>query len=655
MFNLEDMATAGFIYSAFCFAVAVILIVVQNFWGRGEDLFRKLAYLKVNLVAALGTWLLTQQTWEAVILMSLGLAISVASHYLLRNFTIAGRLLMATNLLLMMFGLLWGTWFISTIDVSTITRVLMFSGYPLLILSLFPGLVSTFEQWEVLCRKTWLRPRAPLPPGQLKHYPKVSLHVPAYSEPPDMVIETLNTIANLRYPNFEVLVIDNNTKDANLWKPVEEHCHRLGERFRFFHVDSLSGAKAGAVNFALRHTAPDAEIIGVLDSDYLPEPDFLERLVGYFDDPKIGFVQTPHDYREWENSTYQRMCYWEYKYFFETTMPSLNERDTALTVGTMCLIRRKALEDAGGWAEWCATEDSELSIRIHALGYSSVYTNVTFGRGLIPETFSGYKKQRFRWTFGPVQELKRHFRLYLPRFLARPSALSTLQKIHHMNHGLGYLNIGLGFLLIPFGIATVISMLLHGEAVDIPNTLWITSSMALASGLALWWLAYRVFLKCSLKDTIGALIASRALNHTYNMASIQGLFIPQIPWKRTNKFKSLPLGLGALTSVQTELSIGAAMLLFVGVALSFFPQTGLHLMLLIGILLRSLDYFAAPVMAILAENDVRAQQSQGKFVKKAVAGGMTQVINSSDSYDFSIFRKPDLAHRLGGNEQAYPE
>jgi glycosyltransferase involved in cell wall biosynthesis len=628
MLNFGELSSVGFFYSAFCFAVAVMLIVVQHLWSRGEDLFRKLAYLKVNLVAASGTWLLTGQTWEVVVLLFIGLVISVASHYLLRNFTVAGRLLMASNLLLMIFGLLWGTWFISSINVSTITRGLMFSGYPLLILSLFAGLVSTFEQWEVLCRKKWLRPRAPLPGGRLKHYPKVSLHVPSYCEPPDMVIETLNAIADLKYPNFEVLVIDNNTKDPNLWKPVQEHCRRLGERFRFYHVDPLSGAKAGAVNFALRHTAPDAEIIGVLDSDYQPEPDFLERLVGYFDDPKIGFVQTPHDYREWENSAYQRMCYWEYKYFFETTMPSLNERDTALTVGTMCLIRKKALEEAGGWAEWCATEDSELSIRIHALGYSSIYTNVTFGRGLIPETFSGYKKQRFRWTFGPVQELKRHFRLYLPRLIARPSALSTLQKIHHMNHGLGYLNIGIGFLLIPFGIATIISMLLHGEMVDIPNTLWITSSVVLASGLALSWLTYKVFLKCSLKETLGAFIANRALNHTYIMASTHALFIPQIPWKRTNKFKSLPLGLGALTSAQTEFSIGAAMLFFAGVALSLFPQTGLHLMLIIGVLLRSLDYLAAPFMAILAENGARSQQSQGKSVKKAVLSGMAQVANS---------------------------
>ena len=152
----------------------------------------------------------------------------------------------------------------------------------------------------------------------------------------------------------------------------------------------MPGAKAGALNFALWQTAPDAELVGVVDSDYQAEPDFLERLVGYFDDPKIGFVQTPHDYREWQDSLYQRMCYWEYRRFLETTMVSFNEWDAAITVGTMCVIRCKALEEAGGWAEWCLTEDSELAVRIHALGYSGVYLTTTFGRGLIPETFEGY-------------------------------------------------------------------------------------------------------------------------------------------------------------------------------------------------------------------------------------------------------------------------
>jgi cellulose synthase/poly-beta-1,6-N-acetylglucosamine synthase-like glycosyltransferase len=271
--------------------------------------------------------------------------------------------------------MIWGFWFITSIEVSEITKVLMYIGYPLLFLTLFGGIITAFEQWEVLGKVKWERPNAPLPAGSLKNFPRVCLQVPAYSEPPDIVIATLDSIAKLDYPNFEVMVIDNNTKDPNLWKPVEAHCTKLGEKFRFFHVDPIKGAKAGALNFALRHTNPEVEIIGVVDADYQVDPDFLDRLVGYFEDPKMGFVQTPHDYREWGQSLYQRMCYWEYKYFFETVMPSLNERDATLTVGTMCLIRKKALEEAGGWAEWCQTEDSELSIRIHAAGYSSVYTN----------------------------------------------------------------------------------------------------------------------------------------------------------------------------------------------------------------------------------------------------------------------------------------
>ncbi len=275
---------------------------------------------------------------------------------------------------------------------------------PLLALTFPSGLLQSLVDWEVLCHSHWRRHRDADQGGSKKtsRYPLVSLHVPAYSEPPDLVMATLDALAALNYPNFEVLIIDNNTKDELLWRPIEAYCRRLGPRFRFFHLESWPGAKAGALNYALTQTAPDAEVIGVIDADYLADSDFLARLIGYFDDPRMGFVQTPHDYRDWENSLYLRMCYWEYRYFFASTMVALNEHGAALTVGTMCLIRRSALEQAGGWSEWCVTEDSELAIRIHACGFSSLYLPITFGRGLIPETFEGYKRQRFRWTYGPI-------------------------------------------------------------------------------------------------------------------------------------------------------------------------------------------------------------------------------------------------------------
>jgi len=128
--------------------------------------------------------------------------------------------------------------------------------------------------------------------------PKVSVHVPAYNEPPEMMIETLDALAALDYPDFEVIVIDNNTKDPAVWQPVREYCAKLGPRFRFFHEDPLAGFKAGALNFALRQTAADAEIVAVIDADYQVDPRWLRDLVPQFDNERIGILQAPRDYRD---------------------------------------------------------------------------------------------------------------------------------------------------------------------------------------------------------------------------------------------------------------------------------------------------------------------------------------------------------------------
>jgi hypothetical protein len=84
------------------------------------------------------------------------------------------------------------------------------------------------------------------------------VHVPVHAEPVELVCGTLDRLAGLDYPRFEVVVVDNNTTDEALCRPVEEHCRSLGSRFRFLHVEGLEGAKAGALNYALGHTAPDA-------------------------------------------------------------------------------------------------------------------------------------------------------------------------------------------------------------------------------------------------------------------------------------------------------------------------------------------------------------------------------------------------------------
>ena len=334
-----------------------------------------------------------------------------------------------------------------------------------------------------------------------------------------------------------------------------------------------------------------------MDSDYETDPDFLASLVGFFDDPEIGFVQTPHEYRGWENSTYLRWCRWEYKLFFHTTMVTMNERDAALIVGTMCLIRRQALDDAGGWAEWCLTEDSELSIRVHAAGYSSIYLDHAFGRGLIPDTLAGYKAQRFRWTYGPIQELKRHLPLFLPKPLGRTSRLTRAHKLHHLHHGLDRLKIGLGVSLMPFNVAAIASMLAHGEVVHAPATLWLAALSVVISGFVLKWQVYRSK-GCSAADALGALVASKALSHCITMASLAGLLARPAIWARTDKFRALPRRLTVLMPVRNELIVGAAAFV-VPLVVFGLSRSGLLAMLLLAALYASGNYLAAPAFAIV--------------------------------------------------------
>ncbi len=237
---------------------------------------------------------------------------------------------------------------------------------------------------------------------------------------------------------------------------------------------------------------------------------------------------------------------------------------------------------------------------------------------MIPDTFEGYKKQRFRWTYGPVQTLKRHRPLFLGR-----SRFTLAQWVHHLNHGLDRAGVGLGLLLLPLGVALLASIALHREVIAIPFALWAMAFVGLASGLASTALIYRVVLRCSLSDFLGAFIASRSLSHVVAVASAWAIVTRTIPWRRTSKFKPLSLGpLAAVRSAQTELVIGLLVLVAAGAsALALRPQ-GLVVMLLIGAVMQSLNYLAAPVAALLSERHVRAQQersSDARLPERAIA------------------------------------
>ncbi len=127
-------------------------------------------------------------------------------------------------------------------------------------LALLLSLAFTFEGLDITCRTQWRRRVDRIEPVP-NYHPKVSLHAPAYDEPPELVAETLRSLAALDYPDYEVLEIDNNTPVENTWRPLEKVCQALGPRFRFLHLARWPGYKSGALNFALSQTADDAVLI----------------------------------------------------------------------------------------------------------------------------------------------------------------------------------------------------------------------------------------------------------------------------------------------------------------------------------------------------------------------------------------------------------
>lgn len=210
------------------------------------------------------------------------------------------------------------------------------------------GLTHAYESLDVMCRVNFRRATGPLKP--LPGYiPKVSLQVPAYNEPPEVVEATLRSLAKLDYPNYEVLLVDNNTPDESTWRPLESVCRQLGPHFKCVHLDKWPGYKSGALNFALTQIAPDAEIVGIIDTDYRVDPAFLRETVPAFANPEVAFLQTPQDYRDWDTSPFMEATYHGYKYFFEVSMPSRNEHNAIIFAGTMGLIRKSVFQEIGGF------------------------------------------------------------------------------------------------------------------------------------------------------------------------------------------------------------------------------------------------------------------------------------------------------------------
>ncbi len=361
--------------------------------------------------------------------------------------------------------------------------------------------------------------------------PKVSIHIPAYCEPPDMLKATLDAVARLDYPNLECVVVINNTPDPALWRPVEEHCRELGERFKFINVENLAGYKAGALRLALEHTASDAEIVGVIDADYVVQPDWLKDLVPLFADPRVGLVQSPQDHRDGDRSVMHHAMNAEYAGFFDIGMVQRNEVNAIIVHGTMCLIRRAAIDAIGGWSSETIVEDADLGLTLLERGWTAHYTNRRYGYGLLPDTFEAYKRQRHRWAFGGLQILRKHWQQLLPW----SDGLSREQK---REYGLGWLNwLGAESIGVVVALLNILWVPIVAFAnIAVPDRiLTIPILAAFAVSVAHFVALYRLRVRATPAQMLGAVCAAMSVQWTVARAVGTGVFKERLPFLRTAK------------------------------------------------------------------------------------------------------------------------
>ena len=261
----------------------------------------------------------------------------------------------------------------------------------------------------------YVQVRRPVPPAYTPALRRVDILTTACpGEPRAMIIRTLEAMQAIRYPHTSYLCDEGND-------PVlRAACVRLG----VVHVTRSvrTNAKAGNINNALRQAT--GEMCVVLDPDHVPTPDFLDQVMPYFEDERVGFVQVVQAYGNQKESLIARGAAEQTYHFYGPLMMGMNGYGTVQAIGANCTFRRAALDSIGGHAPGL-TEDMHTAMLLHTAGWQSVYVPKVVSRGLVPASLAAFYSQQLKWSRGAFDLL---FRVY-PKVCRR---FTWAQRLHYL-------------------------------------------------------------------------------------------------------------------------------------------------------------------------------------------------------------------------------
>jgi cellulose synthase/poly-beta-1,6-N-acetylglucosamine synthase-like glycosyltransferase len=289
--------------------------------------------------------------------------------------------------------------------------------------------------WAMLvsfCYLAWRIPGTTRPAITAPH--TVDVVVCTFDEGLDVLEATLLGCARITYPHT-TWVLDDGRRDS-----VRGLAKRMGARY-VTRPDNRH-AKAGNINHALR--VLNGELLLALDADHVPQPDILDATVGYFDDPALAVVQTPHDFSNHDSFQHFETGRHDQSMFFEVILPGKDRHNGVFWCGSAALIRRAALLDVGGVATETIAEDFHTTIKMHGKGWKSRYHGETLVQGLAPHDLSSFLLQRDRWARGNLSVFRTPENPLTARHLTfgqRVSYLSSLLAYFVPLQRLGFLTV----------------------------------------------------------------------------------------------------------------------------------------------------------------------------------------------------------------------
>ena len=273
------------------------------------------------------------------------------------------------------------------------------TGLSLLTLAAELVLLAGFflQLWFTLLPERPAPPAGPIPMPA----PAVDVLVPSCGEPAELVERCLRGCLALDYPALTVWLLDDAGRPE-----LEDLCDRLG--CRYLARDDHLHAKAGNLNHGLGHCQGD--LVAVFDADVVPLRPFLNRTVGLFTDPAVGFVQTPQSYMNADpvmrNLRLERWLLPDEESFYRWIQPTRQNLNAVVCAGTSFVMRRDAMDRVGGFETATPSEDLATGIRITAAGYRNHYLSEKLSAGLAPFTAAAMARQRCRWGSGSLQTLR---------------------------------------------------------------------------------------------------------------------------------------------------------------------------------------------------------------------------------------------------------